>query len=183
MTVKELIELNQMICDVVIEVRKDGSLLLDKMSIGMKEGIRPPYPTRVPKKPEYAGSNQFNDEFYRDSDYIYKSINTWDDGKDYWQIRPERFPKGWLDLEVFSWSVRSASYLGVRRRDQSGHINVNFHGQCLSITALPNGYREHTEIKENLCKCEADGQISLKDFIEEWESKMSEPVERGASGE
>ena len=30
MTVKELIELNQMILDIVIEVRQDGGVLLDK---------------------------------------------------------------------------------------------------------------------------------------------------------
>ena len=90
MKVRELIELNQMITDIVIEVRIDGHQLLDKMSIGMAEGRKPPYPTRVPRKAQFAGASQFDDEKYRDADYIYKSINAWDDGKDYYQIKSNR---------------------------------------------------------------------------------------------
>lgn len=165
MTVRELIELNQTITDIVIEVRKDGHQLLDKMSIGMDAGRKPPYPTRVPKKEQFAGSNQFNDEFYRDSDYIYKSINAWDDGKDYYQIKPERLPKGWLDLEIYSWDCHSASYLGIRRREQDGHLNGNFHGLRLYITALPKGFREHIEVRKIESEVQESEQMTLNDFI------------------
>ena len=56
MTVKELIELNQMITDVEITVRKDGTKLLDQLNIGPAEGIRPPHPTMVPKEEEWVGN-------------------------------------------------------------------------------------------------------------------------------
>lgn len=43
MTVKELIELNQMITDIEITVRKGGTVLLDQLNIGPAEGIEPPF--------------------------------------------------------------------------------------------------------------------------------------------
>jgi len=110
MTVKDLIELNAMITDLEITVRIGGNLLLDQLNIGCSEGVKPPYPTRVPKDPKYAGNfNQSNDDMYKDTTYIPKSINAWDDGKDYYGIKLSRIPAKWLDLEVFSWSVGKAS--------------------------------------------------------------------------
>lgn len=77
MKVKDLIELNAMITDLEITVRKGGNLLLDQLNIGPSEGVIPPYPTRVPKKEEYANSlNQHTDK-YKDAAYIPKSINSW----------------------------------------------------------------------------------------------------------
>ena len=55
MTVRELIELNMMITDIEITVRKNGGLL-DQLNIGPAEGIKPPYPTMVPKEERWVGN-------------------------------------------------------------------------------------------------------------------------------
>ena len=73
MTIKELIELNQMITDVEITVRKDGTALLDQLNIGPAEGRKPPYPTMVPKSERYIGNLSI--ETKREAHYIEKSIN------------------------------------------------------------------------------------------------------------
>ena len=175
MTVRELIELNQMITDVEIDIRQNGSLRIDQLNIGPAQGEKPPYPTRVPRKPEYAGgSNQHNDHFYREAAYISKSINSWDDGKDYWQVKVNKIPEKWLDLEVFSWEVWPAStacYTSPRRTDYSGKIkNVNFHGQRINIVALPSGekmeIREHRQ-RQSDPEEQLEGQMSIEDFMEE----------------
>lgn len=169
MTVKELIELNAMITDLEITVRKDGGLLLDQLNIGPAEGIKPPYPTRVAKEERYAGSlNQHNDEFYKDAAYIPKSINAWDDGKDYYEIKVNRIPAKWLDLEVYSWEVWKASRVGTT--SQRRYSSNNFQGQLMKIVALPSG--EKLEIKEKtLEKSEVTlpGQMSIDDFLKQEE--------------
>lgn len=170
MTVKELIELNQMITDVEITIRQDGCLLLDQLNIGPSEGVKPRFPTRVPRKPEYAGSNNsHSDVMYKDAAYVEKSINAWDDGKDYWQVHPNRIPAAWRDLEVFSWGVWPASTVNTasprRNNGEFNFKNVNFHGQRISIVALPSGekmpeLRKEEQIKED----QIDGQMSISDW-------------------
>lgn len=162
MKVKELIELNQMITDVEITVRENGTLRLDQLNIGPHQGIKPRFPTRVPIKREYANSmNQHNDEMYRDAYYINKALNSWDEGKDYWQVKPNRIPAKWLDLEVFSWEVWEASIIGVPRRQVEGKFrNVNFHGQRLDVVALPSGQK--LDIVKPEIKPEMDGQIEME---------------------
>lgn len=163
MTVKDLIELNTMITDLVITVRIGGNLLLDQLNIGCSEGVKPPYPTRVPKDPRYAGNfNQSNDEMYKDAAYIPKSINAWDDGKDYYEIKLSRIPAKWLDLEVISWTVGRASSIGVNPRRYN---NSSFHGERLQITALPSG--ESLEIKEKTKDTDEElpGQMNINDFL------------------
>lgn len=172
MNVKELIELNQMITDVEITVRQDGSLLLDQLNMGPARGEKPRYPTRVPIKPEYAGGfNQHNDAMYKDAAYIPKSINAWDDGKDYWQVKPNRIPHAWLDLEVYSWEVWPAStvcYSSPRRRNYGENFkNVNFHGQMLNVVALPSG-QTLTVPQEKEPKSKADEQLDGQMSIEDW---------------
>lgn len=169
MTVKELIELNAMITDLEITVRKDGNLLLDQLNIGPAEGVKPPYPTRVPKDPKYAGNfNRSNDDMYKDAAYIPKSINAWDDGKDYYEIKVNRIPAKWLELEVHSWEVWKAS--SVATTSPRRYHNNNFQGQFMRIVALPSG--EKLEIKEkNLEKSEVTlpGQMSIDDFLKQEE--------------
>lgn len=169
MTVKELIELNQMITDVEITIRKDGSALLDQLNIGPAEGIKPPYPTMVPKEERYIGNLSL--ETKRKAHYIDKSINAWDDGKDFWQVKPDRIPKKWLNLEVYSWEVWPASTVIAGRRSNYNFNfpNVNFHGQKINITALPSG--ESMEIKQPQETKEAkkdddqlEGQMSIEDM-------------------
>jgi len=169
MTVKELIELNQMITDCEITVRKNGSALLDQLNIGPSEGIKPPYPTMVPKEERYIGNLSI--ETKREAYYIDKSINSWDDGWDYWQVKPNRIPKKWLDLEVYAWEVWPAStyVLGSSRRNDYGHSskNVNFHGQRINIIALPSGQTLTVkEEKQNLQQQsdEIEGQMSIEDW-------------------
>ena len=161
MKVRELIELNQMITDVQITVRINGTRLLDQLNIGCNEGIKPPYPTRVPKDKRYVDNfNVLDHAMYKDAAYIQKSINSWDDDKDYWQVKVNRIPSKWLDLEVFSWEVMPASLYGNPRRSAGHSRNVNFHGERICITALPSG--EKLDIEKPETKSEIDGQIEME---------------------
>ena len=164
MTVKELIELNAMITDLEITVRKDGGLLYDQLNIGCSEGVKPPYPTRVPKDPKYAGNfNRSNDDMYKDAAYIPKSINAWDDGKDYYEIKLNRIPAKWLDLEVYSWECTSASRVGINPRRGTTH----FHGEYLKVIALPSGEKlEVKEKQEEKSEVGLPGQMSINDFLD-----------------
>ena len=166
MKVKDLIELNAMITDLEITVRKDGNLLLDQLNIGCSEGVIPPYPTRVPTKEEYAGSLAQHTDKYKDAAYIPKSINAWDDGKDYYEIKVNRIPAKWLELEVHSWEVWKASTLSTnpRRMNNRG----NFHGQLMKIVALPSGEKleiiPQSEQKEK--EVGLPGQMNIEDYLE-----------------
>ena len=166
MRVKDLIELNAMITDLEITVRKGGNLLLDQLNLGPSEGVKPPYPTRVPKEERFAGSlNQHNDEFYKDAAYIPKSINAWDDGKDYYEIKLNRIPAKWLELEVYSWEVWHASR--VATTSPRRNINNNFQGQLMKIVALPSGEKlEVKEKQEEKAETTLPGQMSIEDFLE-----------------
>ena len=161
MTVKELIELNQMILDIVIEVRQDGGVLLDKISIGNDVGNKPPYPTRVPCKPEYANSlNKYVDGYFKDATYIRKSINTREDGKEYWQTKWKCVPAKYLDLEVYSWSVWPA-YRGIQN-------NKYREGERINITALPSGNfrQEKPKLQPSLIHEENwDMQMTLEEWL------------------
>lgn len=100
MTVKELIELNQMITDINITVRQNGNVLLDQLNIGPSEGEKPRFPTRVPRDPKYAGGmNQHNESMYKDAAYITKSVNSWDDGI-------EQKIASFNSQDTFEWFVR-----------------------------------------------------------------------------
>lgn len=164
MTVRELIELNSYITDLEITVRLNGTRMLDQLNIGLHEGIKPRYPTRVPISEEYIDNFAVLDrEHHKDAAYVDKSINSWDDGKDYWQTKVNRIPKKWLDLEVVSWDSHPASTVGVSRRSCEGHPNINFHGERLRVNVLPSG--EKLDIPEEKPKNDQiEGQMS----IEEW---------------
>ena len=171
MTVKELIELNQMITDIEITVRINGTALLDALKIGPAIGEKPRYPLMVPKERKYVGNMSL--ECRKEAKYIAKSINSWDDGKDYWQVKTDRIPKGWRDLEVYGWEVWPAScvcYTSPRRQTgiDTKSRNVNFHGQRINIIALPSGDRlpEPEEKKPKTNKQEQiAGQMNLNEFL------------------
>lgn len=160
MTVRELISLNQMIVDIEITVRKNGNALLDQLNFGPSEGVKPPYPLMVPIDERYI--DNIGNSYRREAYYIPKSINAWDDGKDYWQVKPERLPKKWLDLEVYAWEVWPASQV-CTTSPRRGH-NVNFHGQRINIIALPSGSSlELIKVKPEKEEEEEDGQLTLAD--------------------
>ena len=167
MKVRELMELNMMITDAQITVRVDGtSFIVDQLNIGCERGIKPPYPTQVPKEERYVGNQSLSCR--KDAHYIDKSINAWDDGKEYWQLKINRIPEKWLDLEVSSWEVWPASHLGNPRR----YGNGNFHGQRINITTLPSG--EKLEVKEPKQKQDQDEQLEGQMSIEDWEYEVME---------
>lgn len=170
MKVRELIELNQMITDVEITIRQNGTLRLDQLNIGPERGEKPRYPTRVPIKPEYAGLNDiYDNKKYHEAAYIPKSINAWDDGKDYWQVKLNRIPEKWLELEVYSWEVWPASsvcYTSPRRGQ------THFHGQRLNITALPSG--EKMEVTKPKQKQEQTEQLEGQMSIDDWNYEVME---------
>ena len=133
MTVKELIEINQFITDMTIEVRVDGNALLDCLHIGLDYGVEPPYPTMVPKSEKYIGSQSQSTK--RKATYIRKSINAWDDGRDFWEIKINRIPQRWLDLTVYDWRC---SHVYLRRHPRSeGNPSRSYEG--IRIIALPDG--------------------------------------------
>ena len=162
MTAKELIETNMMITDIEITVRKNGSALLDQLNIGCERGVEPRFPTMVPKEERYVGTP--NMENRKKAKYISKSINSWDDGKDYWEVKINRIPDKWLDLEVYSWDVWPASQMGDNPRR---YRNGNFHGQRLNITALPSGISLEIKETKQLEPEKPDGQMTLEEFLKE----------------
>ena len=161
MTVEELISLNQMITDVVITVRKGGTALFDQLNIGCERGVEPRYPTMVPKEERYIGNQSI--ETKRKAKYIPKSINAWDDGQSYWQVKVNRIPEKWRKLEVYAWDAHGASYMGDNPRR---YRNGNFHGQRIDIIALPSG--ESLEVSKakpkNFDNYECEGQMSFEDW-------------------
>lgn len=167
MTVRELIELNQKIVDVEIIIRKDHKLL-DALKIGLSIGQVPPCPLMVPESEKYIN----NDSRRKMAKYIEKSINAWDDGRDYWQVKPERIPAAWLDLTVYAWDVWPASYVGCGRRQcSSGHgRNINFSGERISITALPSGEDMETPEPKKETAEEPDNQLNLFEYFENKEA-------------
>lgn len=163
MKVRELIGLNMMITDLEITVRKNGSALLDQLNIGPDEGQRPRFPTMVPKEERYI--NNQSQETKREAYYIDKTINAWDDGKDYWQLLPNRIPGKWLDLEVYGWEVWPASTVCT---SSPRRHRTHFHGQKAIITALPSGeslkIKEQKKPKETEEDEQLEGQMSLDDW-------------------
>lgn len=148
MTVKELIELNPQIVDICIEIRDDGRLL-DLINIGEYFGREPKYPTIINR----------NKKDEKKATYIHKSINARDDGKDYFEIKPERLPAKCLGLIVTSWNYSSAyrNYNGVGRSVQG-----------ITITTAPAGYEiPEEEKKEKPTGWEhLEGQLSIFDMEE-----------------
>lgn len=161
MTVKELVELNQNIVDIEIEVRKNGGLLVDALEIGPERGQVPPCPKKIPESENYAG----NPTRVRLANYIEKSINAWDDGHDYYQVKPDRIPKKWQDLEVYAWDVWPASLFGNPRRRSGNARNVNFHGERLNITALPSGDTLEIPQPKQEKEQDPDNQMNLFDYM------------------
>ena len=163
MKVKDLIELNAMITDLEITARLNGNVLYDQLNIGPSEGVKPPYPTRVPREARYAENLCRTDEnMFRDAVYIPKSINAWDDGKDYYELKVNRIPAKWLELEVYSWEVWKAS--SVATTSPRRYQNNSFHGQLMKIVALPNGAK--FEVKQEPETEELPGQMNITDFLE-----------------
>lgn len=159
MTVYELLSINQHVADLTVTVRIDGNRLLDELNIGPDAGVKPPYPLRVPKSRNYVDNFQvFDEKYHKDATYIDKSINARDDGRDYWQVKPQRVPKQWLELEVYSWEVRP-SYRSLHTRTEGDY-------ERLYITALPPGEHVTLEVPEDkpIKNEQIDGQLSLEDW-------------------
>lgn len=179
MTVRELMELNQMITDVDIEIRRDGTRFLDALFIGCASGEKPPFPVKVPESEQYINNLTRRKEAH----YVKKSINAWDDGRDYWQSKPDRIPKTWQSLKVFSWEVWPASIFGNPRRRSGKAQSVNFHGQRLRIIALPPEGATVEDLAERMKdkapeQEQIDGQTNIFDFIPSdgaGRNKASEP--------
>lgn len=154
MTVEDLIIKNMMLTDIIIEVRVNGCALLDQLNIGLDYGVKPPYPTMVPIDKKHIGNQCLTAK--KEAKYIRKSINAWDDGKDYWELKLNRIPKGYLELEVFSWE----SWSVYRRHHPRSEHNPSDSYNGIKIVAMPKG-EEAPEIiiekKQNV----DDGQIKL----------------------
>lgn len=159
MTVEELISLNMMLTDIKITVRIGGSKLLDELNIGPDYGKEPRYPTTVPIDENHIGSNQRKKAVYMD-----KNINTWDDGKDYWQLKVDRIPKKWRNLEVYSFQCSHV----YRRNHWRYSVNPNGDYQGLHITALPSGesLRENdTKPNKAAGDDQLEGQMDISDIL------------------
>ena len=165
MTVEELISANNNITDVCIEVRVDGCALLDALHIGLDYGVEPPYPQMVPKDRRYVGSQSLDSK--RKSTYIRKSINAWDDGRDYWQVKPNRIPKAWLELEVYSWQ----NWHVYKGRHPRSSTNPNGSYDGIQIIALPAGEHMMRMPEERELKSEPTNLDQITLFDMEGETK------------
>lgn len=160
MTVRELLETNMMLCDVQITLRNKDSWLLNELNIGPDYGVKPPYPTRVPIAEKYARNR--SECYLKDAIYIRKNINAYDDGKDYFQLCLNRFPKGWLDLEVFSWHYGFA-YDGHHQRQrpvdgwQAIRVDARRYEDTLVVLEEP---KEITQKSDQL-----DGQMDITEWL------------------
>jgi len=156
MKVRELISLNAVITDVRIEVRKNGSEIVDCLCFGPDFGVVPPYPFIMHQ----------NTAKQKQATYIRKNLNAWDDGRDYWEIKPDRIPAKWLELEVYAWHYQSVYHSHHQRDDRNNTM------QGILITALPSG--ESLDIKQKVDDVKKkvygwehlDGQMSLFDMEE-----------------
>lgn len=154
MKVRELISLNAQIVDVRIDVRKNGGELVDSLHFGPDYGVVPPYPLIMHQ----------NTSREKQATYIRKNINAWDDGREYWEVKPDRLPDKWLGLEVFSWKYSSV-YRPHHQRDDLTHSM-----QGIEIVALPFGDSLDIKQKVDNVKQKVDGwehlegQMSLFDM-------------------
>lgn len=165
MTARELLELNQMITDVDIEVREDGGKLIDALHIGMDYGIKPPYPLLVP---DPNGTISNGGGLSRESTYIRKSINTWDDGKDYWHIKVGEIPKKFSELEVFSWRM---SHVYKRSHPRADMNPAGEEMEGIRIVVVPDGLKvydaqELLDQNGKQVKC-LEGQIDILTILGE----------------
>lgn len=154
MTVRELIMSNSMLTDIEICVRKapDNLVLTDFYAVGPDFGFKPPYPHMVPLN-EYG-------TLEREGTYECKSINSHDDGKEFWEIKVNRIPERYLNLEVFSWCVRSV-YAPRHVHKNPGNFN-RFDG--IEINALLNtGCTKQTS--HNVIETVNDGQLSIEGLV------------------
>lgn len=105
MTVEELVSINQMIGDISIDLRERDGRLIEELEIGLGMKPRETYPGWKLKT-------------------INKSINTYDNGRDYYTILLKKIPKAWRKLEVYDFSI------GVSYRERSGSGLEHIYMQC-----------------------------------------------------
>lgn len=152
MTVRELIELNPNITDLEIIVRNypDNGMLLDALHIGPDSGVKPPYPLMVG-----PGTKR-----QKETKYIRKNINAYDDGRDYWEIKPERIPEAYLNLQVHSWCHRTVYHGHHLRDDFTGSME-----KYEITTYKPDADLTVKDEKPKAKKEQLEGQMFITDFI------------------
>lgn len=141
MTIKELIELNDYIGDITVTIRdSEGKNKIQEYHIGVNAGIIP---------------------VYHDDKDVYEEIeiNTFDKGKDYYQILVSRVPKQILELRVFAYRIWGSyrRYLSASHGLEHVHITVR-QGENAKTPVIK-------EKSQEAKKEELEGQINLEDFI------------------
>lgn len=162
MTVKELIETNNLVTDVRIRVRKEG-WLADEINIGLDAGVKPPYPSQIPVDEEHIKSPSSCHR--KDATYIRKELNAWDKGKDYWQVLTGQIPKKYLDLQVSSWNTSKPYYAHHPRSSANPAFSS---AEYLIIDAVfpeSNVFLKIEEKKPEKVE-QLEGQTSIEDFLE-----------------
>ncbi len=168
MTVKELLDSNGFVTDVIINVRDKDGLVCDQINIGPDFGVEPPYPTFFYDQIDNRGKVYTHlscpgSKKGRKAKYIREPINFWDEGKDYWGQTYKHIPKGWLDLEVYAWHVRHVySPHHARNISPESYVGLDIYGD-LRENILPE-YLEPKKIKQKAP--ELEGQITLLELIE-----------------
>lgn len=156
MTVKELIELNANITDIYIEVRNypENGQILDAYFIGPDAGVVPPYPFEWSKSTAKHGKAK----------YVRKNINAYDDGRDYFEIKADRLPAYYLNLNVYSWR-HSEVYRSHHQRD-----DLSRSMEAIRITTYAPGAgqeppKEKYDSKQDLDENgQLKGQLSFEDL-------------------
>ena len=135
MTVKELIEKNHSIGDICIEVRNNG-ILVKELKIGADA-----YTSKAPICEEIV--KRIN-------------INTFDSGKDYYNLNLNKIPDSWLELNVDAWSCNKA-YRGLR----------NIHElSAIRIISTQSGSGAKIIVTEENRNNQLVGQMEIADFPE-----------------
>lgn len=155
MTIRELAEHNQLICDIEIDVRNAGHLE-NRYRFG--DGAK-----------YYSGDNSpmfSGGKTFRDITVVDKTeINAHDMGKDYYQVKLNRIPKRFqsvLDEDVCSWNL-SHAYRGLSSFYASA--------KCLHVTIdagwMAQPFESETEEKHSAKDEQLEGQSNIFDFLED----------------
>ena len=153
MTIRELAEHNQLICDIEIEVRNAGHL---EHVYRFGDGARY-YPGD--NSPMFQKGKTFRDI----TDVDKTEINAHDMGKDYYQVKLNRIPKKFqfiLDEELCSWNITHA-YRGLSSfYAEAKKLLITIDGAWQS---QPVESEEKTAAKNE----QLEGQTNIFDFLEE----------------
>ena len=145
-TLKDFIELDSSICGLDIDVRKNGSQLVEIHRFG--EGAWPGYDRKFVEENVYA-------EVFNSKVYIYlhpEPINLIQTDKDYWGVIQKAIPKKLLDMAVCRIAPYTAGFRGKKQNGQYYSIDLVLDDPDSYETSVvkPKGEADNISIDELL---------------------------------